>query len=106
MLNRALYTKEIDILFKIRWFIQSLNSEIKETNDLKIVYRIDYLSENAFEKFHDKNYSNELISFNNYLICNVNKPNLFQYKTNMKTILLEIETTIDIEYDGEILFPF
>ncbi|CAF0897474.1 unnamed protein product [Adineta steineri] len=106
MLNRALSTKEIDILFKIRWFIQSLNSEIEETNDLKIVYRTDYLSENDFEQFQDKNSSNELISFNNYLICNINKPNLFQCKTNMKTILFQIETTMDIPNDGEIFLPF
>lgn len=95
MLYRALRTEEIDILFKMRLIIQSINQQIKQNHFSKIVYRIFYLSMEKFEKLKEN--LNGLISFGTFLDCSLNKPSSIKYLNNMKTILFQIKTTNGID---------
>jgi len=113
MLNRALRTEEVDILFKMRWIIQTLYHQIKENSLSTIVYRIHYLSSNQLEKFK-QNQPGGLISFGTFLDCKRNKPSLMEYRNGMETILFQIETTIATQTEQfrypdsttEMLLPF
>jgi tetratricopeptide (TPR) repeat protein len=104
MLNRCLRTKEIDILFKMRWIIQIINNQIKENNLSNTVYRIHYLSLDEFEKL--KEYSGGLISFGTFLNCSLNKPSIIENLNQMKRILFQIKITNGIEFENEIFLPF
>jgi tetratricopeptide (TPR) repeat protein len=95
MLNRALRTEEIDILFKMRWIIQAINNQIKENHFSKIVYRIHHLSSDQFQKL--KEHSGGLISFRTFLDCSLNEPSEIENINEMETILFRIKTTIGIE---------
>ncbi|CAF1541970.1 unnamed protein product [Rotaria sp. Silwood1] len=113
MLNRALRTEEIDILYKMRYFIQALNNQIKENNFSAIVYRIHHYSCDQFKKFQEHN-SNGLISFGTFLDCTFNEPSLINNIDGMETIVFRIKTTMGIEIEQlryldsktEVLLPF
>ncbi|UJR29835.1 hypothetical protein I4U23_017378 [Adineta vaga] len=91
MINRALRTFEIDILYKNRWVLQILNEQIQENLLSNHVYRIEYLSSNQFELFQ-QNLSDGLISFGNFLSCQMNKPLSIEFKNNFQTILFTIQS--------------
>jgi len=95
MLNRALRTEEIDILFKMRWILQAINNQIKQNHFSKIVYRIHHLSSNQFQKL--KEHSGGLISFGTFLDCSLNEPSEIENIDEMETILFRIKTTNGIE---------
>ncbi|CAF3354901.1 unnamed protein product [Rotaria socialis] len=113
MLNRALRTEEIDILYKTRWFIQVLNRQIKENNFSATVYRVHHYSSDQFKKFKEHNLNN-FISFNTFLDCTLNQPSTFENIPGMETILFRIKTTIGIkteqlryfESKTDVLLPF
>ncbi|CAF1307620.1 unnamed protein product [Rotaria sordida] len=113
MLNRALRTEEIDILYKMRWFIQALNNQIKENYFSATVYRIHHYSSDQFRKFKEHN-ANDLLSFGVFLDCTLNEPYLIENIDEMETILFRIKTTVGIEIEQlryfdsktEVLLPF
>ncbi|CAF4398328.1 unnamed protein product [Rotaria sp. Silwood2] len=113
MLNRALRTEEIDILYKMRWFIQELNNQIKENYFSATVFRIHHYSFDQFKKFKEHN-SNDLLSFGTFLDCTLNEPSLIKNIDGMQTIIFRITTTVGIEIEQlrysdsktEVLLPF
>lgn len=93
IINRALRTHEIDILYKIRFLLQTLNSKIKENSRLLTVYQIYHCSFEELEQFT----VNDFISFNTFIDCKINQPSFIKNIHGMETILFQIKTTFGIE---------
>lgn len=113
MLNRALRTEEIDILYKMRWFIQALDYKIKDNSFSEIVYRIHYYTYDQFKTLKE-NYTNCLLSFGTFLDCKLNRPSFIENIQGMETILFRIKTKNGIKIQHlrffeskiEVLLPF
>ena len=111
MLDRALRTREIDILYKIRCFIQALHQQIKQEEFSATVHRIYHCSLDELTKFQENN----LLSFDTFVQCTSNQPSFIDKIQGMETILFRIITTVGIEIEkhsgdseakGRVLLPF
>lgn len=113
IVQRALRTLEIDLLFKTRFVVQLINQQIKQNQFKEIVYRILRVSTDQFKamKENDKPF----ISFGAFLDCSLTKPTSnSKSEPEKETILLQIQTNsgMNIEQirhsqsNTEILLPF
>ncbi|CAF3908727.1 unnamed protein product [Adineta steineri] len=116
MLNKGFRIPDVDILFKLRLFIQNLHNFIlSSSNDvsIKTIYRLQILTNDELEilkKCSDNGY----ISFSHFFFATTNRPeqNLSSFKTNnneYEEILFEIDVTNSNHYmsiDNQILVTF
>lgn len=74
MLTRALRIFDVDILYKLRYFIQHLHRYLESSSDTSplTVYRTIRVRKDLFEKV--KSYQNGLLSFNEFLLASKGQP--------------------------------
>ena len=101
---RKMLDRKIDILYKIRYFIQALHQQIKQEEFSATVHRIYHCSLDELTKFN-------LLSFDTFVQCTSNQPSFIDKIQGMETILFRIITTVgkhsgDSEAKGRVLLPF
>ena len=112
IVQRALRTMEIDLLFKTRFVIQLINQQIKQNSLKEIVYRILHVSTDQMKTIKDNLHG--FISFGAFLDCLSNKPTSIEFSQDKETILFQIQTNSGMNIEQirhsqsniEILLPF
>lgn len=112
MIQRALRTQEVDILFKMRLIIQTINKQIKEKEFQRTVYRTMQLDLEQVKKIKDND--NGFLSFGTFLDCSLEKSTSMKYSEDKVTIQFMIQTNFGIEIEqirhpnstSEVLLPF
>lgn len=121
MLNKAYRIPEVDILFKLRLFIQNLHQHIiTSTNEtsIKTIYRSQFVTNDELDTLK-KCTNGSLISFSNFFLASINYPDL-KSKSNKKEqeeeeregeeILFQIDVSNSNNYllidDNQILVTF
>jgi tetratricopeptide (TPR) repeat protein len=104
ILNRVERTREIDVLYKLGFFIKHVNMQLMRLHEenkllmenISVVYRGKTMMKNEFDLLVTNN-SNGLLSFSNFLIATIHKDNVIDFirhrlaiHSNMIAIMFEI----------------
>lgn len=115
MLNKAFRIPEIDILFKLRFFIQHLHQLIvaSDPSPIKTVYRAQLFTEEELEALKKHDDGSSLLSFGQFFEATGDRPDasLFEQKEGdeRQEVLFEINVSNSssfMEIDEKILFTF
>ena len=113
IVQRALRTQEVDLLFKTRFVIQAIDKQIKANEQIsRTVYRMIHLDLDQAKQIKEN--LNGFLSFGTFLDCSLEKITSFKYSDDKETILFIIQTNSAIEIEQirhpnsntEILLPF
>jgi len=103
LLNKALKTQNLDLIFLFRFFIHDIEQQLRENQCLTTikVYKYQLISNKEFKLLKDS--IGQFISINNFLLTNLNRNSILPYfklssnNNNYQSILFEITADFNLD---------